>query len=587
MENYTAFMKELETGKIDVLQDGNEPEYSYRYVMEELITNNNNDSDMCNACLVRQLELLEGACGQVLCTCNDTIDFNYLEPMSATEIVVSESLPIHAQVAKKAPVINVTDYPSPVKKTPTKRRQTTMEECTIRKRLKMEETSPVRSPTPPLNLKRSPSPSVFSDISSTLSPMEPRYQNYLTIGTPEKSSLQQLTGKIAMGQTEDGTPTTSQVSRSLMDLLSQNLMWEDASKDTSVSDILHSPILFPQLDLSGLKFADPTNPATPVNVLQEDTRIEIPAECADIPPPSNSSKTISTWQTLLRTSKRGSAKERRRLENRLKKTLNLLEKPRKDSNNASKPTAFSTNNKDLLIQYIVENNISCDEEYAKYLTDPELCRIERKVPSSMLRSIKELWYGQVIANRDNLTFAQRINNSTIEPEIKGPLLTWLESIALSNYETIEQLITRLVNVLLEKHTKKRGIVLLGESDSGKSTLANIFTSYYERSEIGFFTTPGRLTSQFWLQKLPDKNFYRGDEIVLEMIELMQKFKQLTENYSNLETDVKYHAPKRIAPKPTIVTCNGNSPVDFYMHMQQEKLFITAANLYIWVHHLAK
>lgn len=51
---------------------------------------------------------------------------------------------------------------------------------------------------------------------------------------------------------------------------------------------------------------------------------------------------------------------------------------------------------------------------------------------------------------------------------------------------------------------------------------------------------------------------------------MQKFKQLTEGCSNLETDVKYKAAQRINVNPNITTCNRENANDFYKHMNHEE-----------------
>lgn len=150
------------------------------------------------------------------------------------------------------------------------------------------------------------------------------------------------------------------------------------------------------------------------------------------------------------------------------------------------------------------------------------------------------------------------------------MLTWLESIAAENSESVEQLILRIFNVLCGRDSKKRGLILIGLSDSGKSTFANLLTAFYERSEIGYFSAPGQYISPFWLAKLVGESLYRGDEIVLENVEPMQKFKQLTEGCSNLETDVKYKPAQRIAVNPSITTCNSEQCNDFYRHMNHEE-----------------
>ena len=116
-------------------------------------------------------------------------------------------------------------------------------------------------------------------------------------------------------------------------------------------------------------------------------------------------------------------------------------------------------------------------------------------------------FNQVIASRDNLNYEQRIlldinADYSPDPSVMGPLLTWLTNITYKINETLESMVVRIFNVLMEKHTKKRSLVFTGHSDAGKSTFANILSAYYERFKIGYFSCPGKNTSTFWLSKLP-------------------------------------------------------------------------------------
>lgn len=107
-----------------------------------------------------------------------------------------------------------------------------------------------------------------------------------------------------------------------------------------------------------------------------------------------------------------------------------------------------------------------------------MCSLERKTSPTQLRAIKELAFAQVIAKRTIISFEDRINSDECSDEVKCPMLKWLEHIAFENNETVKIFIVRLFNVLCERDTKKRGIVLYGTSDSGKSTFANLLTAFY-------------------------------------------------------------------------------------------------------------
>lgn len=306
------------------------------------------------------------------------------------------------------------------------------------------------------------------------------------------------------------------------------------------------------------------------NVVKSHEDIPTPknAPSASSPLPSSPSNQMSISKTLSVISTRGSSKEKNRLQ---QIWLNVRSRPDWNVKNTTKDSIGTkcTSNKTALINFIIQNNICNEEEYLEHLVDDALCELEKKAIPSQLRSIKELAFAQVHAKRKLITYEERIENLTVDDDIKGPLFTWLESVALENNENVESMMLRMFNVLCHRDSKKRGIILIGLSDSSKSTFANLLTAFYARSEIGYFSAPGQYTSSFWLAKLVGKSIYRGDEIVLENVEPTQKFKQLTEGCSNLETDVKYKGAQRICVNPSITTCNGKRKVDFYQHMEHE------------------
>ena len=65
-------------------------------------------------------------------------------------------------------------------------------------------------------------------------------------------------------------------------------------------------------------------------------------------------------------------------------------------------------------------------------------------------------------------------------------------------------------------------------------------------------------------KLPGKHIYRGDEFIIENFPALQ-----SENCSNLEIDVKYKEAVHAPPRPTIITCNGESTTDLYPHFNSD------------------
>lgn len=107
--------------------------------------------------------------------------------------------------------------------------------------------------------------------------------------------------------------------------------------------------------------------------------------------------------------------------------------------------------------------------------------------------------------------------------------------------------------------KKFGLICYGQTNSGKSLLADLLTSQYREWEIGTFSyPPGTHVSQFYLDKLLNTHIYRCDEIVFENLNIVQKMKNLSEGSRLLDIDVKYKSKMQITPAPVIMNLNGSS-----------------------------
>ena len=118
--------------------------------------------------------------------------------------------------------------------------------------------------------------------------------------------------------------------------------------------------------------------------------------------------------------------------------------------------------------------------------------------------------------------------------------------------------------------QKRGLILRGKTNSGKSTFADTFCYYYPHYSIGYFFAPEVIGSNnVLLMKLPRKHMYRGDEIIIENFTALQRFKKLAENCNNLETDVKYKEAVHVTSRPTTITCNGDKPGDLCPHFSSK------------------
>ena len=113
-------------------------------------------------------------------------------------------------------------------------------------------------------------------------------------------------------------------------------------------------------------------------------------------------------------------------------------------------------------------------------------------------------------------------------------------IANQNSTTVAKVKHQLCNFIFNKNNKKKGLILCGPSDSGKSFVANLLYSLFLPHEIGYLNCPtGPNPSPFLLQTLTNCIAYRCDEMVSEHLGVIQMIKQLLEGSHTLTTDVKY------------------------------------------------
>ena len=70
--------------------------------------------------------------------------------------------------------------------------------------------------------------------------------------------------------------------------------------------------------------------------------------------------------------------------------------------------------------------------------------------------------------------------------------------------------------LFNRNHKKRGLILCGPSDKGKSFLGNILYGNYKQHETGYFNCPtGPQPSSLMLQQLTNCLAYTCDEMMFE------------------------------------------------------------------------
>ncbi|XP_047142743.1 uncharacterized protein LOC124817011 [Hydra vulgaris] len=212
-----------------------------------------------------------------------------------------------------------------------------------------------------------------------------------------------------------------------------------------------------------------------------------------------------------------------------------------------------------LFKHNIMNSRHYDDELAR---SEELRQLEFTIQLKDLEIIKKTIFRQVYLQQRNIdVLTPRIVVSNNKSRL-GALMFFLSNIALQNQISVNRLKQLLCNFIFNLNHKKRGLILCGPSDSGKTFLANLLYSNFKPHEIGYFNCPtGPNPSAFLLQALSNCLAYRCDEMVFEHLGVIQLMKQLLEGSNTLTTDVKYKDAMPIDPHPTLITMNSTSKFD--------------------------
>lgn len=112
-------------------------------------------------------------------------------------------------------------------------------------------------------------------------------------------------------------------------------------------------------------------------------------------------------------------------------------------------------------------------------------------------------------------------------------------------------IAGVYTILSQQSGKTSTIILIGASNSGKTLVTNILSS--NLASGAFHGMHSR--SQFWLQDLPGKDIYIGEELILDQFNV-DYFKLLLEGSNRISVDVKHKPSVPLPKKPLLVTGNA-------------------------------
>ena len=242
--------------------------------------------------------------------------------------------------------------------------------------------------------------------------------------------------------------------------------------------------------------------------------------------------------------------------------------PKRTSRTTLKP-------KDEFIKFLRDNMIINNRHYELYLSNyPSLAVMETKISINTLESLKQTIFRQnylIIQNSNILENRVNLKAVSLQDCELGLVNYFLKNVAEENQIGIDTLKHQLGMWLFNRNHKKRGLILCGPSDTGKSFFGNLLYGMYQAHEIGYFNCPtGPQPSSFMLQQLTNCLAYRRDEMIFENLGVLQTMKQLLEGSSTLHTDVKYKEPIKVDPRSVLITMNATNKNEIFKWHPQER-----------------
>ena len=138
----------------------------------------------------------------------------------------------------------------------------------------------------------------------------------------------------------------------------------------------------------------------------------------------------------------------------------------------------------------------------------------------------------------------------------------LEEVARQNNISVEEIAYQLLATMSLNNGKKKGVIILGTTNSGKSFFADLLTSMFDDFEVGVWKTPeGQNVSNFLFADLLGKSVGRCEELVVETTGMVQSLKSLLEGNRSFKTEIKYKDSRRVGNIPIVITMNGYSSAD--------------------------
>ena len=232
--------------------------------------------------------------------------------------------------------------------------------------------------------------------------------------------------------------------------------------------------------------------------------------------------------------------------------------------------------KQLLCEYMDNNIIINNAHYEHHLKLPNspLHELELNLPLSQLEPLKKTKFRSNYL-RSTPSLPQRpppADSFNINHQRLVCLSYFLTRIAQQSKIDRIDLIKQLGHWLYSAQPKKRGLILHGISNAGKTLLLYLLQSQLKPWEMGTFQCPTsrNVCSTFIFQNLANTYLYCCNEFKFVNEFLVQSLKELFEGAFTMKTDVKHKDAITLKPAPVCITMNTKHPSEVFEWIPDEE-----------------
>ena len=232
--------------------------------------------------------------------------------------------------------------------------------------------------------------------------------------------------------------------------------------------------------------------------------------------------------------------------------------------------------KQLLCEYMDNNIIINNAHYEHHLKleNSPLHELELNLPLSQLEPLKKTKFRSNYL-RSTPSLPQRPpppEYFNIDHNRLVCLSFFLTRIAQQSKIDRIDLIKALGHWLYSANPKKRGLILHGISNAGKTLLLYLLQSQLKPWEMGTFQCPTstNVCSTFIFQNLANTYLYCCNEFKFVNEFLVQSLKELFEGAFTMKTDVKHKDAITLKPAPVCITMNTKHPSEVFEWIPDEE-----------------